>query len=153
VVLPSALTSFLTAPLSRVSTTPLQPYLAEKSAKTIYDISLTVTLNSLPLTRTSSKNLLWSFNQMVAHHTITGCNLRTGDLLGSGTISGEGDGEAGCLLEATQGGKKAVRLGEDVERTWLEDGDEVVITGHCGDGDVRVGWGSCSGIVVPATDL
>jgi len=90
---------------------------------------------------------------MVAHHTITGCNLRTGDLLGSGTISGEGDGEAGCLLEATQGGKKAVRFGEDVERTWLEDGDEVVITGHCGDGDVRVGWGSCSGIVVPATDL
>ncbi|KAF8247527.1 Fumarylacetoacetase [Wilcoxina mikolae CBS 423.85] len=153
VVLPSALTPFLTTPLPRISSTPLHPYLTEEAAKTVYDISLTVALNSHPITRTSSKNLLWSFNQMVAHHAVTGCNLRTGDLLGSGTISGEGDGEAGCLLEATQGGKKVVRLGEGVERTWLEDGDEVVITGYCGDGDGRVGWGECRGAVVPAREL
>jgi fumarylacetoacetase len=89
---------------------------------------------------------------MLAHHTITGCNMRTGDLLGSGTISGEAGGEAGCLLEATKGGKEPVVLGTE-ERTWLKDGDEVVITGFCGQGETRVGWGGCKGVVLPALEM
>jgi len=87
---------------------------------------------------------------MLAHHTVTGCDMNPGDLIGSGTISGTGKGEAGCLLEATKGGKEPVTLAEGVERTWLQDWDEVIIRGHCGDGERRVGWGECKGCVLPA---
>jgi fumarylacetoacetase len=152
IVLPCALEPFLAAPLQRSSSTPLQKYLVDSDEKSVYDISLTVAINGKTLTTTSSKNLLWSFPQMLAHHTVTGCNMRTGDLLGSGTISGEGAGEAGCLLEATMGGKESVVIGNE-ERTWLRDGDEVVITGFCGQGDTRIGWGECKGVVLPATEM
>lgn len=149
-VLPGALEPYLTAPLQRLSSTPLQPYLVEEADRSVYDIALTASINGRELTRTSSKNLLWSFSQMVAHHTVTGCNLRPGDLLGSGTISGEGKGEAGCLLEATRNGKEEVA---SVERTWLLDGDEVAIAGYCGEKEHRVGWGNCSGVIVAAREL
>jgi fumarylacetoacetase len=151
-VLPCALEPFRTTPLPRISSTPLQKYLIDSEEKSVYDISLAVEINGATLTKTSSKNLLWSFPQMLAHHTITGCNMRTGDLLGSGTISGEAGGEAGCLLEATKGGKEPVVLGAE-ERTWLKDGDEVVITGFCGQGETRVGWGGCKGVVLPALEM
>jgi fumarylacetoacetase len=152
VVLPCALEPFLVAPLQRMSKIPVQPYLVEKEEKTVFNIELTVKINNHLFAKTSSKNLLWSFPQMLAHHSITGCNMRTGDLLGSGTISGKGNGEAGCLLEATKGGKETINL-NGVERMWLEDGDEVVIRGRCGRGEKQVGWGECRGIVLPATEL
>lgn len=104
------------------------------------------------LTRTSSSNLLWSFPQMIAHHTITGCNLSVGDLLGSGTISGSEKGTQGSLLEATEGGKRPLQLpGSSETRIFLEDGDVVTITGRAGDDESgQVGFGECSGTILPA---
>ena len=150
IVLPAALEPYLAAPLSR-SAPPLE-YLREPTEKTVYDISLHVAVNGETLTANSAKNLLWSFPQMVTHHSITGCNLRTGDLLGSGTISGEGEREAGCFLEATSGGKNPIKF-EGGDRSWLLDGDEVVITGSCGQGEKKVGFGKCAGVIVPAVKI
>lgn len=89
---------------------------------------------------------------MIAHHTITGCNLSVGDLLGSGTISGTEKGTQGSLLEATEGGKKPLQMpGSSETRIFLEDGDVVTITGRAGDeGSGYVGFGECSGVIVPA---
>ncbi|KAI5812480.1 fumarylacetoacetate hydrolase FahA [Pyronema omphalodes] len=153
VVLPIALEEggYMVQGLERWSKTPVQPYLQEEGENMI-GVHLEVKINGETMTKTNGKNLLWSFNQMIAHHTVTGCNMRTGDLLGSGTISGEGEGEKGCLLEATSGGKNPVKIGGE-EKTWLKDGDEVVIMGHCGDGDKRVGWGECRGKILPAKPL
>lgn len=83
---------------------------------------------------------------MLAHHTVTGCPLRTGDLIGTGTISGVDEGGLGSLLEATRNGVVAVKVGGE-ERRFLEDGDEVVIEGGCGRG---VGFGCVRGRVVSA---
>lgn len=89
---------------------------------------------------------------MIARHTITGCNLSGGDLLGSGTISGSEKGSQGSLLEATEGGKKPLQIpGSSETRTFLEDGDTVTIMGRAGDEDIGyVGFGECSGIILPA---
>lgn len=89
---------------------------------------------------------------MIAHHTITGCNLSVGDLLGSGTISGTEKGTQGSLLEATEGGKKPLQLpGNSETRIFLEDGDSVTITGRAGHDDSGyVGFGQCSGTILPA---
>lgn len=99
--------------------------------------------------KSNAKNLVFSFPQMVAHHTITGCAMRTGDLLGSGTISGEDKSSVGSFLEATQNGKEDIDIG-GVKRKWLEDGDEVVLKGFAGSGDSRVGFGECTGLILPA---
>jgi fumarylacetoacetase len=88
---------------------------------------------------------------MVAHHTISGCNLRTGDLLGSGTQSGPTPGEAGCLLELSQGGQRPVALSSGETRSFLADGDRVIFRGWCErDGFARVGFGEVTGLVMPA---
>lgn len=90
---------------------------------------------------------------MIAHHTVTGCNIRAGDLFGSGTISGDGPGTYGSLLEQSQGGKLPIMLSGDEERRFLQDGDTVVITGVAGDIDgALVGFGECSGQILPALD-
>lgn len=79
---------------------------------------------------------------MLAHQTITGCNVRTGDLLASGTVSGEGEGEEGCLLEATRNGEVEVKTKDgEWKGRWVSDGDKVVIRGWAGTGPERVGWG------------
>jgi fumarylacetoacetase len=96
--------------------------------------------------RTSSKHLLWSFPQMIAHHTLGGCPMRAGDLLGSGTISGPGGlDERGSLLEMTENGKKEVLLAGMDARTFLKDGDTVTLRGSCGADGARVGFGECRG--------
>lgn len=96
----------------------------------------------------------WTFAQMVAHHTVNGCNLSPGDLLGSGTISGPERGSEGCLLELTRGGSEPVRLGANESRTFLQDGDQVSLSAWCGrPGLPRIGFGSCIGEVMPALDL
>lgn len=89
---------------------------------------------------------------MIAHHTITGCNLSVGDLLGSGTISGLEKGTQGSLLEATEAGKKPLQLpGSSETRMFLEDGDVVTIIGRAGhDESGSVGFGECSGTILPA---
>ncbi|HET7866299.1 MAG TPA: fumarylacetoacetase [Burkholderiaceae bacterium] len=93
----------------------------------------------------------WTPAQLVAHHTINGCNLQSGDLLGSGTLSGPRPGEAGSLLELSTGGKQPVVLPNGERRSFLEDGDTVVLAGHCERaGARRIGFGVCCGTVVGA---
>jgi fumarylacetoacetase len=97
------------------------------------------------------RDLYWSFAQMVAHHTSNGCNLQTGDLLASGTISGAGEGSQGSLLEMTRRGATPLRLPTGEVRSFLEDGDEVTLRGFCErEGLPRVSFGECQGRVVPA---
>ncbi|KAL6925388.1 hypothetical protein ACHAP8_012286 [Fusarium lateritium] len=136
--------------------TPLQRYLDEKRKDPILHINLEVSLttnqgHTTKITRTSSKNLLWSWPQMLAHHSISGCNMRTGDLLGSGTISGLEPGTQGSLLEQTQGGKVFVQLEGGEERKFVQDGDTITITGWSGENeDGLVGFGECSGTILAA---
>ncbi|KAI1141732.1 Fumarylacetoacetase [Hypoxylon sp. FL0543] len=136
--------------------TPLQPYLNEGKEENVFDIELQIELQTpqgdgTTICTTSSKNLLWSFPQMIAHHTLGGCPLRTGDLIGSGTISGPSMREKGSLLELSEGGKKDIMLyGMDVRR-FLKDGDTVVLRGICGKPGERVGFGECVGRVLEAT--
>jgi fumarylacetoacetase len=95
--------------------------------------------------------MYWTFAQMVAHHTSNGCNLRAGDLLGSGTVSGPAREERGCLLELTWRGAEPLVLPNGETRKFLEDGDEVILRGSCErDGARRVGFGECAGVVVAA---
>ncbi len=93
----------------------------------------------------------WTLAQLVAHHTVNGCNLRTGDLFGSGTLSGPRPGQGGSLMELSQGGKQALVLPSGEQRNFLEDGDTVEFRAHCArTGARRIGFGVCSGTVLPA---
>jgi fumarylacetoacetase len=93
----------------------------------------------------------WTLSQLIAHHTVNGCNLRTGDLLGTGTLSGPGPGQGGSMLELSQGGKVPVALANGETRTFLDDGDTVILRGRCvADGRRAIGFGECRGTVMPA---
>lgn len=95
-----------------------------------------------------SRDSYWNIPQMVAHHTVNGCNLRTGDLLATGTISGPSQGSQGSLLELAQGGRCPIRLQTGEHRSFLEDGDEVHLTAYCQIGSgPRIGFGECIGEV------
>jgi fumarylacetoacetase len=95
-------------------------------------------------------DLTWSFAQMLAHHTSTGCPMHPGDLLGSGTISGPEEDARGCMLELTWRGTNPVQLPDGTERKFLLDGDELTITAWCtGDDAARIGFGSCTGVIEP----
>ena len=103
------------------------------------------------VTESEFARMYWTFEQMVAHHASNGCNLRPGDLMGSGTVSGPSARERGCLLELTSGGTLPLALDDGETLTFLEDGDEVVIRGTCErPGFVRIGFGECRGIITPA---
>ena len=103
------------------------------------------------LSRSNFKDSYWSVAQMVAHHTVNGCNLASGDLLGSGTQSGPRPEEAGSLLELTCGGTVPLRLDSGEMRTFLADGDRVILRGWCQrPGFARIGFGEAAGTVLPA---
>jgi fumarylacetoacetase len=103
------------------------------------------------VTRTHARYNVWTFGQMLAHHTSNGCNLMPGDLLASGTISGPADENRACLAELTERGTVPIRIAGDEERTFLNDGDEVVFRAHAErDGYVTIGFGECRGTVLPA---
>jgi fumarylacetoacetase len=100
------------------------------------------------VSRGNFRDMYWTVAQMLAHHASNGCNLRPGDLLGSGTISGPEPESRGCLLERTWGGKEKLALPSGEERAFLEDGDEVVFRGWCeAPGRARIGFGECRGMV------
>jgi fumarylacetoacetase len=112
-------------------------------------------LGPVPLTATSFRHQYWTPAQMLAHHTVGGCNLQPGDLIGSGTISGPAAAEAGAMMELTQAGRAPLRLagpdGSVEERGFLADGDAVIFRGHCeAPGRARIGFGECRGTVLPA---
>jgi fumarylacetoacetase len=131
------------------------PYLRHDQARS-YDINLEVSLQTgsmqspVIICRTNFKNLYWDMNQQIAHHTINGCNLRTGDLLASGTISGDERTSFGSLLELAWGGKNPVELPNGEKRAFLEDGDTVIMTGYAQGNGFRIGFGEVRGMILPA---
>lgn len=103
------------------------------------------------ITQTHLQNLYWTFGQMLTHHASNGCNLRPGDLLGSGTISGADDMARACITELTNAGRNPLALGNGELRTALEDGDEIVFRARATrDGAVSIGFGECRGRIAPA---
>ncbi len=112
---------------------------------------------SLPPQRiclTSYKHAYWALSQLVTHHTVNGCNLRPGDLFGTGTLSGPTASEAGALIEMTVGGKQPITLASGESRTFLEDGDSIILRAHCEKtGGTRIGFGVCEGTVLPVAAL
>lgn len=108
-------------------------------------------LDPAPISRADASDLYWTLSQMLTHHASGGCVLRPGDLMGSGTVSGPDQSTAGCLLEITSRGADPVRLPTGEMRSFLEDGDEVVLTARCeADGFIGIGLGECRGVVAPA---
>jgi fumarylacetoacetase len=102
------------------------------------------------LMQSSFRDSYWTVAQMVAHHTVNGCNLMPGDLFGSGTQSGPQPGQGGSLLELSMGGKSRLTLENGETRGFLEDGDTVIFRAHCeADGFRRIGFGECAGMVLP----
>src|SRR2546423_2015369 len=142
-------------PLPRQDPEPLS-YLRAKNDFT-FDIQLEAKLQTAKMkaphtiTRTNFQNLYWSISQQLAHHTVGGCNLQPGDLLASGTISGESEESRGCMLELTWRGANPLKLPNDETRKWLEDGDTLAIAAWCQGDDYRIGFGEVSGKVLPAT--
>ena len=103
------------------------------------------------LSRSRVAELYWTFAQLLAHHTSGGCNLCPGGLFASGTVSGPGRDARGCLLELTWRGAEPLALPSGETRTFLEDGDEVIMRGRCERaGAAAIGFGECRGIVAPA---
>jgi fumarylacetoacetase len=103
------------------------------------------------LSSTTFRHAYWTIAQLVAHHTVNGCDLRAGDLLGTGTQSGPTPGEAGSLLELSSGGSQPIQIGREEHRTFLEDGDSVIFRGFCEKpGMVRIGFGTAQGCILPA---
>lgn len=131
------------------------PYLRHDD-KFNFDIQLEVDykpsqLNSSKvICRTNYKYLYWTAKQMVAHHTVTGCNLQPGDMFGTGTISGPEPDSYGSLMELAWRGTKPIEFEDNVTRTYIEDGDEIIFRGFCQGENYRVGFGECTGLVLPS---
>ncbi len=154
VVTLEALESFR-KPLPAQDPEPL-PYLCLTNDFT-YDIRLEASLATARMavpqviTRTNFQNLYWSISQQLAHHTVNGCNLQSGDLLASGTISGPTKDSRGCMLELTWRGANPLQLPGGESRKWLEDGDRLTITGWCEGDGYRIGFGEAMGKILPAS--
>ncbi|MHC8381872.1 fumarylacetoacetase [Pseudomonas sp. LB3P14] len=139
------------------------PYLFDKrdQAAGAFDIELEVLLlteamreQNMPahrLTLSNTQYMYWTVAQLVAHHSVNGCQLQAGDLFGSGTLSGPQNNQFGSLLEITEGGKKQIELASGEVRKFLEDGDEIILRGRCSrEGFASIGFGECRGKVLPA---
>ena len=133
--------------------TPL-PYLRH-SGEHSFNIALEAALipnngEETVICRSNFKHLYWSMSQQLAHHTVNGCNVRAGDVMASGTISGPTPDSFGSLLELSWRGTKPLTLKDGNERKFLEDGDTVVIRGHCERDGLRIGFGEVRGEILPA---
>ena len=162
VITPEALAPFRVPATERPAGDPEPlPYLNGPADRAFGAIAatLTVALSSarmrqngiapMQLSTTDFRRMYWTLGQLVTHHTSNGCNLRSGDLIGSGTVSGPGKEERGCLLELTWRGQEPLILPTGERRTFLEDGDEVVFTGWCErPGAAPIGLGECRGMIV-----
>lgn len=146
IVTQAALAPFRSAGAERDN--PLLPYLQEKRPG-LYDMTIGWAMNGQVMGRTNYNVMYYSSAQQLAHHTASGCPMRVGDLLGSGTVSGPSSEQCGALLEMTQGGKKPVEVnGED--RCFIEDGDEIDLFAYAEGEDYHIGFGLCSGKILPA---
>ena len=136
---------------------PLLPHIAD-TGPMLYDIDLSVHLTtkdgtSQCLTKTNYREMYYSSAQQLAHHASAGCPMRTGDLLGSGTISGEAKTSRGSLLELSWGGKEPLTLDNGNQRSFLEDYDTIMMTGAAIGKGYQIGFGACSGTLLPARTL
>ncbi|ORZ30162.1 fumarylacetoacetase-like protein [Catenaria anguillulae PL171] len=166
VVTMDALEPFKCAGPAQDNPQPL-PYLREQQPSTdgakhatAYDVNLQVDIKPAghaefaTVCKSNLKYMYWSFKQQLVHHAINGCNMRAGDLCGTGTISGPTQDSFGSLLELTWSGANKVDVGNGgVQRTFIEDGDEVKMTGWCQGNGFRVGFGDAAGVVVPAPEI
>ncbi|KAI8913316.1 hypothetical protein EDD86DRAFT_200265 [Gorgonomyces haynaldii] len=130
-------------------------YLDNKGSPDAYDIKLSVHVKPHgasdfeSVSQSNLKYMYWSFKQQLAHHTVNGCNMRTGDLCGTGTISGPTEDSLGSFLEMTTNGQKPFTV-QGQQRTFLLDGDEVILRGRCQKDGKIVGFGDCHGKILPA---
>jgi len=158
-----ALHPYRTALTPRAATDPAPlPYLTEPAgARTSFNITLEVFLSTalmreqnlppVPLSTSNLSDVYWSFAQMVTHHTSNGCNLIEGDILATGTVSGPTPGSQGCLLEITQRGARPITLPNGETRTFLKDGDEIILRGTCQrEGLPTITLGECRSTILPA---
>jgi fumarylacetoacetase len=165
VVTMDALAPFRTAAFARPDGDPAPlPYLFDASDQEHGGLDLWLEVSLLTprmreahiaparLGRSHFRDMYWTMAQMLTHHASNGCNLRSGDLLGSGTVSGADKTARGCLLELTSRGKDPITLPTGEQRKFLEDGDEVILSGFCErDGFRRIGLGTCRAVILPAT--
>jgi fumarylacetoacetase len=150
---------------------PLGPFLGKNFGSTLspwivtldaiegernFDIILEVFLkpegaSETTISRSNFKYLYWNVNQQLAHHTVNGCNIQVGDLYASGTISGPSPGSYGSMLELSWNGQRPLHLTDGSARTFLQDGDSIILRAHAEHKGVRIGFGDCSGKILPAT--
>jgi len=134
------------------------PYLQHSDNYT-FDIDLEVSIKppstqeSTVVSKSNFKYMYWTMKQQLVHHTVTGCNMRPGDLLASGTISGPESSSFGSMLEISWRGTKPVQMNGGGERKFLQDGDNVIMTGVCKGQGYNVGFGSVEGVVLPAAKI
>ena len=133
---------------------PLE-YLKQHRTDNSYDIKLKVILETEngdlnTLSNSNFRYMYWSMSQQLAHHTVNGCNVRAGDMMGSGTLSGPTKDSYGSLLELSWGGKEPISLKDGTTRTFLNDGDNILLRGYCKNEAVRIGFGKCTGKILPA---
>lgn len=163
VLSPQALAPFRVAMVPRDPADPQPlPYLmsAEDQAEGTFDVALSVELRTermrvageAPVTiiRSNMRDLYWTPQQLLTHHTCSGCEMEAGDLIGTGTISGPREDELGSLLELTMNGTRPISLPNGETRSFLADGDEITLRGHCTrEGFTPLGFGACTGTVLP----
>lgn len=131
-------------------------YLREDHSSNSYDINLSVEIQADGadqadvISETNFKYMYWSMAQQLTHHTIAGCNVQVGDLMGSGTISGSTPNSYGSLLEITWNATKPLTLSNGEERSFIQDGDTLIMKGFCEKGGLRIGFGEVTGKVRPA---
>ncbi len=128
------------------------PYLSIDGEKN-FDLTLEVLLEvkkseRTTVCRTNFKYMYWNINQQLAHHTVNGCNIQVGDVYASGTISGPSPGSFGSMLELSWNGQRPLKLSNNTERKFLEDGDTVIMKGHAERDGVRIGFGECTGEIL-----
>ncbi len=132
-------------------------YLKQEGPKN-YDIHLEAIIkpengDENVVSRSNFKYMYWSMAQQLAHHTVNGCNVRSGDMMGSGTISGPTKDSYGSMLELTWRGQNPITLSDGTKRKFIEDNDTVILRGYCENDKIRIGFGDCSGKVLPARKL
>ncbi len=133
-------------------------YLQDKNEKSHYDINLEVVLKTAEqsdefiLSRGNAKSIYWSTNQQLAHHTITGCNLKVGDLMASGTISGGDKSALGSLMEMSWNGTQPVSVGRE-NRSFLQDKDQITLKAYCQGDGYRIGFGNVQGEILPPLNM
>lgn len=161
VVTMEALAPFMVPELPRSDDDPAHLDYLHWSEDVLIDLTLEVSLRSSAMRKDGAagqvlstgnyRDMYWSMAQMIAHHTSTGCNMNPGDLMASGTVSGPEETSRGCLLELTWRGENPVSLPDGTTRKFLQDGDDLTIRGWCQrEGEDRIGFGACTGEVLPA---